>query len=527
MTRVFSLSQLPTGHMHSVKVGDYDVLLANVAGEVYAVENKCSHYQFALSKGALCEHRVRCPLHHACFDVRTGEQLEAPGMDGLPRFEVRVAGDDIHVSEEPVAKNRPDPDGSWPVKTPTDNHYTYAIVGGGTAGAYAVEAIRAIDREGSVVLLSQEELPPYDRTKVSKNFMQEDMETAKLSLRSADFYRRYGVDFRAGAQVQRLDLNTKTIGLADGSSIAYDRVLMATGGIPVEPDMPGLDRDGVFTIRKPADAVAAREQASEGSRAVIIGGSFIGLETAMSLGKRGAQVTVVETADLPFGKVFGEQVGAYTRKLHEDAGVTFRFGRKAKAITGNGAVTGVTLDDGSELPADLVVVGIGVRPATDYIAGVAFQDDHSIRVDGHLAAHGENAWAAGDIATYPDREGLLRIEHWKVAGQQGRVAGRNMAGQAEAYQMVPFFWTNQQGVNYRYVGHGTDYDEIVFDGTPGESPFLAFYVKDRHVQACLGVKRDAEAAAINELMALGQMPPVEDLVGQDWLQRCRDVQPAG
>ncbi|THH41218.1 FAD-dependent oxidoreductase [Neolewinella litorea] len=523
MTPVLPLSQLPAGHMHAVKVGDYDVLLANVAGEVYAVENKCSHYQFALTKGALCEFRVRCPLHHACFDVRTGEQIEAPGMDGLPKFKVEIADDQILVSEEPVAENASlaVPDGSVPA--PTNGRYDHVIVGAGAAAAYAVESIRSLDREASILVVGDEDQPPYDRTAVTKNFLQEDAAAEDLSLRSMDFYRKHGVTFRAGSRVQALDLNAKTVGFADGSLVAYGNVLMATGGTPRRLSVPGADLAGVHTIRKPEDAQSVRSAVSQGTEVVIVGGSFIGLEAAMSLGKRGGKITVVTPEEVLFGKVFGAPIGQYVRDLHEAAGVTFRLGRKVKAIEGDDRVTGVQLDDGSTLPADLVVVGIGVRPATDYVQGIAFQRDHSILVDGHLAAHGKNAWAAGDIATYPDREGTVRIEHWKVAGQQGRIAGLNMAGQREAYHMVPFFWTNQQGVNFRYVGHAKDYDHIVLDGTPGQTPFLAFYIRDRHVQACLGVKRDAEAAAINELMALGKMPAVDKLIGQDWLQRCREV----
>ena len=526
MTSVLPLSQLPAGHMHQVKVGDYDVLLANVAGEVYAVENKCSHYQLPLDKGALCEHRLRCPFHHACFDVRTGEQLEAPGMDGLARFAVTVTDGQIHVSEEPEESNGPEHLAKTSANhSAGDGHYNYAVVGGGTAAAYAVEAIRAEDREGSIVMLSREELPPYDRTKVSKNFMQGDDAVDTLPLRDANFYPRIGVDFRAGAQVQALDLNKKAIALTDGTEITYDRVLLATGGQPRKLDVPGADLDGVITVREAADAVAARKRAGESSKAIIVGGSFIGLETAMSLGKHGAEITVVTPEKVLFEKVFGPEVGEYIKGLHEAKGVTFRLESKVGEITGrDGQVTGVKLQDGTELSADLVIVGIGVSPVTDYVEGVAFRNDHSLTVDGHLAVHGEGAWAAGDIATYPDREGMVRIEHWKVAGQQGRVAGRNMAGRAEAYQMVPYFWTNQQGVNFRYAGHGTDFDKIIFDGEPGsEQGFLAFYVKDAHVQACLGVKRDTDVAAVNELMALGKMPEVDQLRGQDWPARCRAI----
>lgn len=524
MTKAFSLSQLPAGHMHKVKVGDYDVLLSNVEGEVYAIENKCSHYGAPLSDGALCAHRVRCPWHHACFDVRTGEQIEAPGIDGVAKFDVKIDGDDIFLSDEPVKTNTPDfPAPVNEHETPPDNRYDYLIVGGGAAAAYAVEAIRAEDKEGTILMLSRDRLPPYDRTKVSKNFMQENAASETLPLRSAEFYHKLNVYFRAGTQVQKLDLKAKSARLSDGTTVNYDKVLMATGGRPNTLDVPGADLDGVHTVRKPKDARLAREQVEEGTKVVIIGGSFIGLETAMSLGKRGGDITVVTPETTLFEKAFGAEVGDYIQRLHEEAGVKFELGRKCKAINGKDRATGVLLDNGTELPAETVIVGIGVTPVTDYISGIAFQDDHSVAVDGHLAVHAADAYAAGDIATYPDREGMLRIEHWKVAGQQGRIAGRNMAGKKEPYQMVPYFWTNQQGTNFRYVGHGTDYDRIVYDGRVGQGPFLAFYIKDEHVQACLGVKRDADAAAVNELMALGQMPSVDKLKGRDWQQLCREV----
>ncbi len=522
MIKVFSRSQLPTGHMHQFSVGEYDVLLANVAGEIYAIQNKCSHYGAPLSKGALCEHRVRCPWHHASFDLRTGEQIEAPGMDGVPRFEVRVEGDDIFVSPEPVTDNTINFPSPKPRIGAARDHYDYVIVGGGPAGAYAVEAIRAADSEGSLLLISAEDLPPYDRTKVSKNYLQEDS-ASQLPLRSEEFYARLNVHFMAGTRVEKLDLHAKSLQLADARTIRYERVLMASGSTPVSLDIPGADLGNVFPIRTAKDAEAARAAVTEGTKVVIVGGSFIGLETAMSLGKRGADITVVTREEVLFEKPFGVPTGRYIQHLHEAAGVKFRLGTQSRAFTGDEKVSGVELEDGTTLEAEVVIVGIGVKPNTDYISGIAYQDDRSLAVDGHLAVHAEDAWAAGDIATYPDREGMVRIEHWKVAGQQGRIAGRNMAGTAAPYTMVPYFWTNQQGVNFRYVGHGTDYDEIVYDGKPGEAPFLAFYIKDRHVQACLGVKRDAEVAAINELLALGRMPAVEHLTGQDWLARCREV----
>lgn len=519
MTKLFSLSQLPPGHMHLVKSGDHDILLSNVGGKVYAVHNKCSHYGAPLSDGAMCEHRVRCPWHHAVFDLRTGEQIEAPGMDGLATFDVEVRGDDIFVADHPTPRAGV-PECSIIIGGDS-GHYAYLIVGAGVAAAYAVQSIREIDSEGSILLLGAEELPPYDRTKVSKAFMENDMATDKLPLRSAAFYAGHGVEFRAGTRVQTVDLNAKQVTTESGQTYTYGKVLMATGGRPRELEVPGADLDGIHTIRRAEDGRAARDAAGKGSRVVVVGGSFIGLECAMSLGNRGAEITVVSQEEVLFEKVFGEQIGKFIRQLHEAAGVKFMLGRTCASFSGTGRVSAVVLDNGETLEADLVVVGIGVEPVTEYVKGIALQADHSLSVDGHLAIHGSGAYAAGDLATYPDREGTVRIEHWKVAGQQGRIAGRNMAGRKVPYSMLPYFWSNQQGTNLRYVGHGKDYDGIVMDGQPGEGPFLAFYVKDEHVQACLGVKRDTDTAAIGELLSIGKMPKPDSLIGRDWVGLCR------
>ena len=236
MIKAFSLSQLPPGHMHKVTIGEHDVLLSNVEGQVYAIENTCSHYGAPLSDGALCDHRVRCPWHHACFDVRTGEQLEAPGMDGVARFTVRIDGDNIMVSEQPEKKSvRHDV-----VKPAADlNKVDYLVVGAGVAAAYAVESIRAEDPSGSILMIGREALPPYDRTKISKAYLQEDMPTEKLPLRSADYYQRMGVNFLAGTQVQQLDLKAKQALLDNDTQVNYGKVLVATGGATHRPRRAG------------------------------------------------------------------------------------------------------------------------------------------------------------------------------------------------------------------------------------------------------------------------------------------------
>lgn len=514
MKPVLKLSLLPAGKSQQVDHGDYKVLLTNVGGEIYAVESKCSHFGLPLENAALCGHRLRCPFHHACFDVRDGKQLEAPGLDGLATFSTEIRDGEICLAAAPDTSAKPS---LTTAAIPKDTeHYVYAIVGGGIAAANAVEGIRETDSKGTIVLLTREELPPYDRTHVSKALLGGDKEVAELPVRSAAFYAEHGVELRTSTLVSEVDAENKTIKILGGKSLTYDKILLATGGTPRNLDVPGSSLNGVFLMRRAQDGEIVRNHVDAGTEVVIIGGSFIGLEAAMSLGKQGGKVTVVTPENTLFEKLFGEEIGNYVQQLHEDAGVRFKLGNKVKEIYGKQEVAGVTLDDDSDLSAEVVVVGIGVQPETSYLVGLAAEKDGGIRVNNHLEASADGVFAAGDIAHYPDREGEVRIEHWKVAAQQGRVAGRNMAGNREPYTMIPYFWSNQQGVNIRYVGHATDYDEIVFDGTPGEEPFLAFYLKGKHVQAVLGVKRDKDVAAIGELMFAGKMPANEDLKGVDW-----------
>ena len=520
MTEVFQLSNLPEGHSHQIDHGEYKVLLTNVGGEVYAVESKCSHFALPLENAALCGHRLRCPFHHACFDVRTGAQLEAPGLDGLATFKVAVKDGAIHVADEPTpAPGAPSAPGSEPpISAPASapKQFDYLLIGGGVAAANAVYGIREEDPTGSIGMITQEDLPPYDRTHVSKALMAGDKEVPDLPLHGELFYAERGVTLLEKTVVEVADVQRKTVKTKGGDTYTYQKLLLATGGTPRRLEVEGGKLGNVYTVRNARDARRLRESVKKGTHVVVVGGSFIGLESAMSLGKQGGKITVVTPEAALFEGPFGERIGRWVQSLHEEEGVRFRLGRKVEKLEGQGKVSSVTLDNGDRLKADVVVVGIGVVPATHYLQGLAGTDDGGIKVDNHLAANAADVWVAGDIAQYPDRSGSVRIEHWKVAAQQGRVAGRNMAGRTEAYTAVPFFWSNQQGVNIRYVGHAEKYDSITFDGTPGEGPFIAYYLDGDRVLAALGVKRDSDVAAIGELMALEKLPPTGDLVGTDW-----------
>ena len=528
MTEVFQLTNLPEGHSHQLDHGEYKVLLTNVAGEVYAVESKCSHFALPLENAALCGHRLRCPFHHACFDVRTGAQLEAPGLDGIATFKVTVRDGAILVADEPTpapgAPSVPGPEPRISAPASAPKKFDYLLVGGGIAAANAVYGIREADATGSIGMITQEDLPPYDRTHVSKALMSGDKDVSDLPLHGEEFYAEQGVTLLEKTVVEVADVQKKQVSTKGGDTYAYDKLLLATGGQPRRLEVEGGKLGNVYTVRNARDARRIGQSVKKNAHVVVVGGSFIGLESAMSLGKQGGKITVVTPEAVLFEGPFGERIGRWVQSLHEQKGVRFRLGRKVEKLEGQGKVNAVILDNGDRLKADVVVVGIGVKPATEYLQGLAAANDGGIKVDNHLAANAADVWVAGDIARYPDRSGAVRIEHWKVAAQQGRVAGRNMAGRAEVYTALPFFWSNQQGVNLRYVGHAEDYDTITFDGTPGEGPFIAYYLSGDRVLAALGVKRDGDVAAIGELMALDKLPrPSEGLVGTDWPAALREA----
>jgi NADPH-dependent 2,4-dienoyl-CoA reductase/sulfur reductase-like enzyme len=282
----------------------------------------------------------------------------------------------------------------------------------------------------------------------------------------------------------------------------------------------------VFTLRSLADCDRIREAMKSASRAVVVGASFIGMETAAGLRDRGLSVDVLGRESIPFERSLGEQIGRMYQKIHEDHGVRFHLNAEVDRFEGDGKVRAVVLKNGSRLDADLVIVGVGVQPATGFLKGVQTNPDGSVTVDEHFRLKG-SVYAAGDIARFPDwRTGeLIRIEHWCLAEQQGRVAACNMAGHETVYRSVPFFWTNQFKVIVQYVGHARAWDEIIFQGSPDEHAFLAFYAKGNRVLAVAGADRDRQIAAAGELIRLDRMPTPQELKdgAVDLLQRLEEI----
>lgn len=508
---VCHVDELVDGEMKEVRVGDTDVLLARADGEYYAIHPQCSHYQGPLAKGLLNGHRLVCPWHNACFDIRTGYRLEAPALNGLPTHEVRIENDQVLVRLTTNKESIENP----MMALDEANTETFVIIGGGGAAAFAVEGMRQGGFTGKIVMLTLSQEGPYDRPNCSKDYLQGEATDEWMPLRSDEFYKDYGVDIRTNQQVVSIDHKAKRIELASGEHINYDKALICSGGAPNRLNVPGADLKHIYTLRTLHDSQLLRDLTKINKRVVVVGSSFIGLEGAMSLRKLGCEVDVVGRNAIPFVDVLGEKIGRVMQSWHEKEGIRFHLGRKVERFEGEDVVKAVVLDNGERITVDFVLLGLGVKPRTDFLAGLSLEDDKGVRVDAYLQVT-DDLYAAGDIVHYPTHDGSQRIEHWKVAGQQGYVAGLNMAQlaasgeQTEPYDMVPFFWTNQLGKRINYVGHADTFDEIIYDGDPEkDDSFLALYVQNGQIKAAAGLKRDQEIIAIRELMQEGRLPTVE------------------
>lgn len=506
---------LKNGEMRQVIVGETDVLLVRHDDQFYALHAYCNHYGAPLADGALSDGRIVCPWHHACYDSRTGDQLEPPGLDALETYYVELEGEDVvvRVPDEPAGRRLPEMNG----RDEGDSRL-FVILGGGAAGEYAAEALRANGFGGRVVMITRESETPYDRPNCSKEYLMGEAPDEWMFLRDEDFYDAYDIEVMRDTTVDDVDVEAKILRFADGEELSFDGIVICTGAIPRSLSVPGSDLEGVYTLRSLADSTAIMDAGRSSTHAVVVGASFIGMEVAYSLVELGAEeVTVVAPEKVPFAHVFGDRVGNMVKEIHEEHGVRFRLGRTVSEFQGEMGVERVLLDDGSTLEADLVVIGIGVRPATDFIRGVTKLDDGGIFVDDTLKA-ADAAYAAGDVAHFPDwRTGSsIRIEHWRLACQHGRLAGANLAtsdrpNTATPYRGVPFFWTVHFGTSIRYVGHAESWDEIIYHGSPEDHEFIAFYVQGDRVLAAAGVNRDTEMAAVEEMLRRECMPTIIDL----------------
>jgi NADPH-dependent 2,4-dienoyl-CoA reductase/sulfur reductase-like enzyme/nitrite reductase/ring-hydroxylating ferredoxin subunit len=470
-----------TGETLLGHVGDQDVLLARSQGEIFAIDAHCSHYHGPLAEGLVVGHGIRCPWHHACFDLRTGEATRAPALSPLAVWQVEQQGGRILVRHK---REQPKPGR----KTPADAPDKIVIVGGGAAGFAAAEMLRRQDFNGSIVMLSEDSAAPVDRPNLSKDYLAGSAPEDWMPLRPDSFYKQAGIDIRLKANVTAIDTKARHLAIADGSTVSYDRLLLATGAEPVRLPIPGADQPHVHTLRSLADCRAIIGSVKGARRAIVIGASFIGLEAAAALRVREIEVHVVAPEPRPMERVLGPGMGDFVRALHEEHGVVFHLGDTVTALDGKRA----TLKSGGVLEADLVVVGVGVRPRLALAEQSGLKLDRGVVVNESLETSVPGIFAAGDIARWPDPHSQenIRVEHWVVAQRQGQTAARNMLGQREAFDAVPFFWSQHYDVPINYVGHAEQWDEIAVDGDIAARDCLLRYKRGGRVLAVASIYRD-------------------------------------
>ena len=485
LTLGIALAELQEGQMLVGHAAGEQVLLVRRGAAVFAVGAHCTHYHGPLVDGLVVGDTVRCPWHHACFDLRTGEALRAPAFSPLACWVVEQRNGSVFVREkraQPKSATRETPARATPERI--------VVVGGGAAGFAAAEMLRRLQYQGNIIMLSNDDASPVDRPNLSKDYLAGTAPEGWMPLRSDSFYPENDIELRLSANVTQVDPQAREVALDDGSEVPFDRLLLATGAEPLRLSIPGADEPHVRTLRTLADSRAIIEHATRAGRVVVLGASFIGLEVAAALRVRKLEVHVVAPERRPMERILGRQMGDFLRALHEKHGVVFHFEDTAYAIDGKQ----VKLKSGVILEADLVVVGIGVRPRIELAERAGISVDRGVVVNACLETNVPGIFAAGDIARWPDSHSgeRIRVEHWAVAERQGQIAARNMLGYGEEFKAVPFFWSQHYDIPINYVGHAEKWDELVIEGDIAARDCLLRFKRNGRVLAVASIFRDVE-----------------------------------
>ena len=482
------LAQLTEGAATLGHADGEAVIVVRRGQELFAVGATCTHYGGPLAEGLVAGDTVRCPWHHACFSLRTGEALAAPALNPISCWSVERRGDKVYLlgKKEPTAKRHA---GTEP--------RSVVVVGGGAAAQAAVEMLRREGYQGSITMLSADASSPVDRPNLSKDYLAGTAPEEWIPLRPPEFFAEQRIDLVLGARVSRIDTTAKVVHADGGKSYAYDKLLLATGAEPVKLSVPGSQSSHVHYLRTLADSRAIIQKAQSAKRAVVVGASFIGLEVAASLRAREIEVHVVAPERLPLERVMGARLGDFIRKLHEEHGVQFHLQETVTKIEPKS----VLLKGGSTIEADLVVIGIGVRPLTELAEAAGLATDRGVLVNTLLETSTPGVFAAGDIARWPDVHTgeRIRVEHWVVAERQGQIAARNILGQKVPCDIVPFFWSQHYDVALSYVGHAESWDREDLDGDLNQRDGTVALRKGDKTLAVVTIGRDlaslrAEAA---------------------------------
>lgn len=477
-------------------------ILIREGDQFYAVGAKCTHYGADLIDGTCSHGTLHCPWHHACFDIKTGRATKAPALNPIASWRVEVQGDRVFVRD--LVEEKP----KELTVSETDH---FVIIGSGAAGHAAAERLRELGYAGKLTVVTADLDLPYDRPNLSKDYLAGNAPEEWIPLRTKEFFAEKKIEFLLGSKVKKVDTKEKKI-LFWGSKpeISYTKCLIASGGTAVLPPIPGAELASVYTLRSLADCRAVIKGLSGAKKAVIIGAGFIGLEAAAALKQRGLDVQIIAPEKFPLEKAVGPMIGAFLSTLHASRGVKFHLQRKAVKIEKDG----VTLDNGTKLAADIVLMAVGIRVSTDFVQGTEIKVDNGILVNEYLETDAKDVYAAGDVARWPSAlaEEPVRIEHWVVAQRLGQNAAANMLGQKVKYSDVPFFWSQQYDVVINYVGRAIHFDQTKVYGDLHDRNCAVSFTENGKIKAVITVGRDQQSLEIEKLFEADDQAGIQKLL---------------
>ncbi|XP_037735041.1 apoptosis-inducing factor 3 isoform X1 [Chelonia mydas] len=507
---VCHVKDLENGQMREVDLGCGKALLIKENGDYYAMGHKCPHYGAPLVKGVLSKGRVRCPWHGACFSIGTGDIEDFPGLDSLPKFQVKIEKEKVYIraSKQALLTQRRT---KVMAKCISLSNYNISstnvlIIGAGAAGLVCAETLRQEGFSDRIVMCTMDRHLPYDRPKLSKSM---DSHLDQITLRPKEFFRTNDIEVLTETQVAAVDTKNKTAVFKDGFKMDYNKLLIATGNTPKALSCKGKEVENVFNIRTPEDANRVVKLASS-KNAVIVGASFLGMEVAAYLTEKAHSVSVVELEEVPFMKFFGEKVGQALMKMFENNRVKFYMQTEVSELREQeGKLKEVVLKSGKVLRADVCVIGIGASPATGFLkqSGINIDSKGFIVVNKMMQTNTPGVFAAGDAVTFPlalRNNKKVNIPHWQMAHMHGRIAALNMLAHGMEINTVPYLWTAVFGKSIRYAGHGEGFDDVIFQGDLDELKFVAFYTKNEEVIAVASMNYDPIVSKVAEVMASGR-----------------------
>lgn len=482
------------------------VLLIKQNGKISALGTKCTHYGAPLDKSALADGRIRCQWHGACFNIATGDIEDFPGLDSLPCYKVTIVDENVKVKalKKELETNKRV---KHMVRQNECDEESFVVVGGGPAGATCVETLRQEGFAGKITLVCKENALPYDRIKVSKAL---DVTIDKLQLRDEEFYLNNGINVLKNTAAISIDTNNNEVALSNGTKLHFDKLFVATGSKALKAKVPGADLNNVLVLRNYNDAEYLLTQLDNTKQVVVLGSSFIALETAASCVSKVNKLTLIARGDSLLEASFGSRIGNAIKTLFEEKGINFvmQSGIKRCVDGGNGSIGSVELIDGTILQADVCVMGVGSGLNTEFLKGsnIEVEGNGTIEVDDYLRTNNCHIFAGGDIAKAPvwSHDNMkTAIGHYPLAHMHGRIAALNMMDKKVPLKTVPFFWTMLFGKGYRYAGHGR-YDDIIYNGNVEEHKFVAYYLKDDKVIAISSCGLDPIVSQFAELLHQGK-----------------------